>query len=41
MDLIVENTLGNLRCVFSRKYENTEKSYAWSGFSKIGSQLVG
>ena len=26
MYLIVENTLGKLRCVFSRRYENTEKS---------------
>ena len=38
MYLIVENTLEELRCIFKRKrYEkNSEKSYALSGFSKIG-----
>ena len=43
MYLIVEKTLGKLSCIFSRKrYEKiTDKSYVWSGFSKIGLQLVG
>ena len=36
----------NQICVFSKKnkceeWKNTEKNYAWSGFSKIGLNLVG